>query len=105
MILRAVIDQVLDLLEAEPELAERVRVVLGAGADKAAPRLLDRAELAAALKVSPASLDRLRGEPAFPEVRIGDAPRFEFEAVLRWLRSRADRPDDGNVVHLRRRAK
>jgi hypothetical protein len=30
----------------------------------------------------------MRGEPGFPELKVGDAPRFELEAVLEWLRSR-----------------
>lgn len=90
MILRSAFVQLLELLEAEPELAGRLRAVIGAASSTiTAPALLDRAELAKKLNISPASLDRLRGELAFPELKIGDSPRFELEAVLRWLRARA----------------
>jgi hypothetical protein len=44
------------------------------------------------LNISPAALDRLRTEPAFPELRIGDAPRFELDRVLEWLRARGTEP-------------
>jgi len=54
--------------------------------------LLDRKGLAEALAVSPAALDRLRSEPSFPELKIGDAPRFELDRVLEWLRSRSAGP-------------
>ncbi|MCC6902800.1 MAG: hypothetical protein IT377_27760 [Polyangiaceae bacterium] len=104
MILRAVVVQVLDLLEADPQLAARVRGVFGRTEASTTPKLLDRAGLATALGTSPATLDRLRGEPGFPEVRLGDVPRFELELVVRWLRDRA-RPDADNVVPLRRGSK
>jgi predicted DNA-binding transcriptional regulator AlpA len=54
--------------------------------------LVDRRGLASALAISTAALDRLREEPAFPEVRIGDSPRFELDRVLEWLRARGDAP-------------
>lgn len=54
--------------------------------------LLDRKALATALDVSPAAVDRLRNEPNFPELRIGDAPRFELDRVLEWLRARSAGP-------------
>lgn len=53
-----------------------------------APKLLDRARLALALGVSLPTLDALRREPSFPELRVGDAPRFELDRVLTWLRAR-----------------
>jgi hypothetical protein len=52
-----------------------------------APALLDRAGLARAFDVSLATLDRLRAEGC-PELRLGDAPRFELSEVLGWLRDR-----------------
>jgi hypothetical protein len=58
----------------------------------AAPSLLDRRGLAEALAISPAALDRLRAEAGFPELRIGDAPRFEVARVLEWLRARSEAP-------------
>jgi hypothetical protein len=59
----------------------------GASASRHAPTLLDRAAIANALDVSVATLDRLRLE-GMPELRLGDVPRFELDAVLGWLRSR-----------------
>jgi hypothetical protein len=32
-------------------------------------------------------VDRLRAE-GMPELRVGDAPRFELAAVLAWLKER-----------------
>lgn len=50
--------------------------------------LVDRKGLARALHCSPDTLDALRRQPGFPEVRLLDAPRFEIAAVLTWLRER-----------------
>jgi hypothetical protein len=87
------------LVLVEPaELAELVRdaVVEALSAQpKAAstpPALLDRKRLAEALDLSVAALDRVRAEPSFPELRIGDAPRFELDRVLEWLRAQSDGP-------------
>jgi len=52
------------------------------------PVLLDRAGLAVALNLSTKSLDKLRDEVDFPELRLLDAPRFELDRVLEWLRVR-----------------
>jgi hypothetical protein len=51
------------------------------------PVLLDRRGLAAALGVGVDTVDRLRREGA-PELTIGDAPRFELDRVLEWVRGR-----------------
>lgn len=51
--------------------------------------VLDRNDLAAALGISLSSLDRLRAEPSFPELRIGDAPRFLLRDVLAHLKRAA----------------
>lgn len=53
----------------------------------AAPVLVDRQELARALGVSVSTVDRLR-EDGMPTVWVVEAPRFEVEAVLVWLRER-----------------
>jgi hypothetical protein len=80
------------------ELEDRIRLLLDEklaaipSAGVTAPRLLDRKGLAEVLSISPAALDRLRGEPSFPELRIGDAPRFELDRVLEWLRAQSDGP-------------
>ena len=47
----------------------------------------DRTSLARRLRVSVATVDRLRGQ-GMPELRVCDAPRFVFEDVVVWLRSR-----------------
>jgi excisionase family DNA binding protein len=60
-----------------------------AGQQASAPaRLLDRADLAEMLGCSLPTLDKLRSG-GMPELRVGDAPRFEREAVLAWLRERS----------------
>lgn len=61
------------------------------------PVLLDRAGLARELCVSVGTLDRLRNE-GMPELRVGDAPRFELSEVLAWLRARSA----SNVVPISR---
>ncbi len=53
--------------------------------------LLDRQGLARALGVSLGSLDRLRKQAGFPELRLGDSARFELDAVVGWVRGRRDR--------------
>lgn len=90
MILRAVVDQVLELLEREPELAPRARTLLGAplASPEPAPALLDRGGLAQALGCSLHHIDVLRREGC-PRVHLGDAERFERARVLEWLRARA----------------
>lgn len=54
-----------------------------------APALLDRAGLARALHVGTTTLDGLRSESGFPELVVGDSPRFQLASVLSWLASRA----------------
>ena len=51
------------------------------------PVLLDREQLARQLSISSKTLDRLRGRPGFPEVRLGDSPRFFVADVLAWLKA------------------
>ena len=81
-----------------PELAALVRDAFAEAiaalplASAVPSALLDRRALATALDVSLAAVDRLRNEPNFPEVRIGDAPRFEIDRVLEWLRARSEGP-------------
>ncbi len=60
----------------------------GVGYAAAPAALLDRAGLARALGVAVPTVDRMRQLPDFPELRVGDAPRFELPAVLEWLRGR-----------------
>jgi hypothetical protein len=59
----------------------------GSSAERRGPALVDRNGLAQALSVSVSTIDRLRAEGA-PTVWVADAPRFEPEAVVAWLRSR-----------------
>jgi hypothetical protein len=54
---------------------------------KPAPALIDRQSLAEQLSICAKTLDRLRNEPEFPELRVGDSPRFELAAVLAWIKS------------------
>jgi hypothetical protein len=54
---------------------------------KQGPVLVDREDLATALKVSVPTVDRLR-EKGMPTIMIGDCPRFEIAACVEWLRTR-----------------
>ncbi len=70
-------DTLLDVVrEAMSEIAPRPKE----------PALLDRRALAQALDISLPSLDRLRRKKGFPQIHVGDVPRFRLEEVLRWLR-------------------
>jgi hypothetical protein len=64
------------------------------------PPLVDKRELARALAVSVATIDRLDREGQ-PHVRIGDAKRYDVAAVLAWHRersARADAPEAGPIA-------
>lgn len=83
------------------ELREVLADCAPVSAPATAPALLDRAGLAKSLGTSLATVDRLRAEPGFPQLKLGDSPRFETERVVAWLRARAHTTDDANVVQLR----
>lgn len=71
-----------------PELVEAIN-------DRSAsqgPRLLTRQELAEALRVSPGMVDILR-QRGLPFRRVGDSPRFEYQACLDWIDT--DQAQDG----------
>jgi hypothetical protein len=72
--------------EAQEEIAERVAQKVLAALAKPERATLDRNELALALGISISSLDRLRAQPGFPELRIGEAPRFLLADVLAHLK-------------------
>lgn len=55
---------------------------------QSAPALHDRQSLARELRCGVDTIDKLRRE-GMPELRVGDAPRFELTRVLEWLRGRA----------------
>ena len=88
--LDAVVDAVLDRLA--DELIERIDRRLEARAKCDAPPAVeplgDREQTAAAVGVSLRTLDRLRRQKGFPELKVGSAPRFELGAVKRWLATR-----------------
>lgn len=72
------------------QLAELVREAVrdaleGAQAD-AVRALLDRSGIARALGVGTSTIDRLR-RAGMPCLFLGDAPRFELEQCLAWLRA------------------
>jgi predicted DNA-binding transcriptional regulator AlpA len=63
--------------------------VIGLPARRQPEEYLDRAELAAALKLSRTTVDRLRKEPGFPEEKWNlRTPRFLLSRVEAWLRER-----------------
>jgi excisionase family DNA binding protein len=53
--------------------------------------LLTLEDLARTLRCSTRHIRRLRGE-GLPVVMVGEAPRFERDAVLAWLRARSGAP-------------
>jgi len=54
---------------------------------KPAPALLTRAELAAALNTSPATVSRLVNE-GVPRIMLFDSPRYRLADVIAWLEAR-----------------
>ncbi len=58
------------------------------------PALHDRQSLAQQLRCGVDTVDKLRRE-GMPELRVGDAPRFELEIVLAWLRTRGQAAGQG----------
>lgn len=82
--------RVVTITEAELDALVRRAVAEALAEHQVAPatKLLDREGLCQALDISLASLHRLRQESGFPELKVGDSPRFELEAVLAWLRER-----------------
>ncbi|HEX2876255.1 MAG TPA: hypothetical protein VHP33_33615 [Polyangiaceae bacterium] len=82
--------RLIDLTESDLEaiIVRRLVVMLDELRAEPAPTLLDRQGLARALSCSTKTLDRLRGEPNFPELQLFDAPRFELSEVLRWVHAR-----------------
>lgn len=81
----ALLDRLADRLAAR--LAERLAPNPTRQPEKAAFCILDRRGLAAQLRCCVDVVDRLRTE-GMPELRVGDAPRFELDRVLAWLRER-----------------
>jgi hypothetical protein len=74
--------------ELREEIAAAVGAIKPAAPANDAPTLLDRTQLAKALGCSLPTVDRLRRQGA-PQFLLGDAPRFELDAVLAWLRTRS----------------
>jgi hypothetical protein len=85
--LAGIVEPIAELAAAilEPRLAE---VIAAAIAAHHAPKLLDRRGLAHALNIGVDTVDRLRREGC-PSLLVGDAPRFELDQVIQWLRGRA----------------
>jgi hypothetical protein len=81
----AVLDSLAD------RIADRVVARLADGRNasraEAGGHLLDRRGVAGLLGCCVDVVDRLRGQ-GMPELRVGDAPRFEPDRVLEWLRER-----------------
>jgi hypothetical protein len=92
--------RLIDLTEADLEvlIERRLTAALAELQPAEVPALLDRQGLARALSCSTKTLDRLRGEPNFPEQALYDAPRFELPLVLEWLRARATSPKGLKLV-------
>ena len=78
-------------------IASTVAERLGLSTPSEPEPLLDRQQLADALSVSRATVDRMRKELGFPAHRVGDAPRFILSEVRHWL----DKTDGGKAQGLR----
>lgn len=79
--IHAAVDALLDALQPEPVPPPSPMVSTSA-------QMVDKRELARALSVSVATVDRLDKEGQ-PHVRIGDAKRYDVAAVLAWHRERS----------------
>jgi hypothetical protein len=81
------------VLTTTTQLAELIRNAVSEAQEnapaQAAPRLLDRVELARALACSPSQVDKLRRR-GMPHIRVGESPRFEVDACLAWLRQQKE---------------
>jgi excisionase family DNA binding protein len=74
--LEALVEMVAD------RVAEKLRPMLAVPMSSAAsPPLASKSEVASALRVSPASIDRLVRAGRIPFVRVGDVRRFDLESV------------------------
>jgi hypothetical protein len=85
------------VLTTAAELREIMAAAVSEGIERAAghaagPALLDRNGLAEAFKCSASLIDklRLRGMPC---VRLGDAPRFDYDDCVAWLKARKEGVD------------
>ncbi len=75
------------IVVAPEALAELVHAAVSeAMADARPPALVDRSELARQLGVSTRHVAELERR-GLPVVRVGQAPRYELQAALGWLRS------------------
>jgi predicted DNA-binding transcriptional regulator AlpA len=75
----------LTVAELKALVAEEVRVALAER--RGAPRLLTREQVCEALQISLSTIARLQRE-GMPCVRIYEAPRFELENVVAWMKAR-----------------
>jgi excisionase family DNA binding protein len=77
---------------SEREFWERQREIVRDALSELLPsspaRLLTLEETAQLLRCSPRHVRRLRSE-GLPVLMVGEAPRFERDAVLAWLRARS----------------
>jgi hypothetical protein len=80
---RLLLVALVEMLERDPELLSRVRELFAAEPE----RLLDRSQLAERLRVTPGTVDKLRGR-GLPVVWVASSPRVEWAAVLEWLKTR-----------------
>lgn len=51
-------------------------------------KLMTRADIAAFLRVTTRTVDNLREKEGLPTIMVGHSPRFDVEAVKKWLADR-----------------
>jgi excisionase family DNA binding protein len=85
---------------AAREGAEQALAAEHAGEPPALTPLLDKRELAHALRISTAKVDRLCRDGRIPFVAVGDVRRFDLSAVLAALPQQRRTPDGPTVAPL-----
>ena len=72
-------------------LVEQIADAVAARVQAPPPSLLDRNDLAKALGISTATVDRL-ARAGMPAIRLVDSKRYLLADVLAWLKSRGQEP-------------
>jgi excisionase family DNA binding protein len=93
------------MLEAFVEMvasrvAEKLRPMLAETSAPSPSPLLSKCEVASALRVHPATIDRLVRAGRIPFVRVGDVKRFDLELVRLALSEKPARAEDRPPIEV-----